>query len=132
MEVELRDKNQPTKKQSAVGSERSMESVDVSMERVCASLILLSQHLFLKCLFASDFNNKILYTFRSQNLDDLLKKLSLYGDKTGNYYQVIFPVASGEPCKTTLHCLLELGIGEKINSSVRYACTHYHMQIEIG
>ena len=38
---------------------------------------------------------------------------------TGNYFQVIFPTTSGEPCETTLHCLVELGIGKKYNSSVR-------------
>ena len=57
-------------------------------------------------------------------LDDLLRKLEIehvawYNDKTGNYFQIIFPTTSGEPCETTLHCLVELGIGKKYNSSVR-------------
>jgi hypothetical protein len=59
-----------------------------------------------------------------------------HSDKAGNYYQVIFPVASGEPCETMLHCLTELGIGKKFNSSVRYdticVLAHIIMQIEIG
>jgi hypothetical protein len=42
-------------------------------------------------------------------------------------------VASGEPCETVLHCLVELGIGKKFNSSVRYICSSpLSMQIEIG
>lgn len=70
----------------------------------------------MSCTLFNHFNLKI--------LDDLLKKLEVehvvwYSDKAGNYYQVIFPVASGEPCETMLHCLVELGIGKKFNSSVR-------------
>ena len=61
---------------------------------------------------------------KNKILDDLLRKLEIehvawYSDKTGNYFQVIFPTTSGEPCETTLHCLVELGIGKKYNSSVR-------------
>ncbi|KAG5682688.1 hypothetical protein PVAND_012023 [Polypedilum vanderplanki] len=98
MEVELRDKNQPAKKRGKnKGKQFAMDlnvqsynNVDIPMEKI---------------------------------LDDLLKKLEMehvvwYSDKTGNYFQVIFPTASGEPCETTLHCLVELGIGKKFNSSV--------------
>uniref|UniRef100_A0A182SRA0 Uncharacterized protein n=1 Tax=Anopheles maculatus TaxID=74869 RepID=A0A182SRA0_9DIPT len=57
-------------------------------------------------------------------LDELLKKLEIerviwHPDKEGQYYQVVFPLAAGDPCETTLHCLTELGIGVKYNSSVR-------------
>lgn len=60
----------------------------------------------------------------TQILDELLKKLEIehvvwYSDKLGNYHQVIFPTGSGDPCETTIHCLTELGIGKKLNSSVR-------------
>ncbi|XP_053677770.1 uncharacterized protein LOC128727848 [Anopheles nili] len=56
-------------------------------------------------------------------LDELLKKLDVerviwHPDKEGQYYQVVFPLAAGDPCETTLHCLTELGIGVKYNSSV--------------
>ncbi|XP_035915064.1 uncharacterized protein LOC118513434 isoform X2 [Anopheles stephensi] len=56
-------------------------------------------------------------------LDELLKKLEVerviwHPDKAGQYYQVVFPLAAGDPCETTLHCLTELGIGVKYNSSV--------------
>uniref|UniRef100_A0A182YDF4 DUF389 domain-containing protein n=1 Tax=Anopheles stephensi TaxID=30069 RepID=A0A182YDF4_ANOST len=56
-------------------------------------------------------------------LDELLKKLEVerviwHPDKEGQYYQVVFPLAAGDPCETTLHCLTELGIGVKYNSSV--------------
>ncbi|CAG9803583.1 unnamed protein product [Chironomus riparius] len=96
MEVELRDKNQPAKrraKNKTKASDMNVVSgsnVDLPMEKI---------------------------------LDDLLRKLEIehvawYSDKTGNYFQVIFPTTSGEPCETTLHCLVELGIGKKYNSSV--------------
>lgn len=42
-------------------------------------------------------------------------------DKKGNYYTIVFPLGSGEPCETTLHCLTELGIGIKSGSCVRYS-----------
>ncbi|XP_058058489.1 uncharacterized protein LOC131209435 [Anopheles bellator] len=56
-------------------------------------------------------------------LDELLKKLEVerviwHPDKEGQYYQVVFPLAAGDPCETTLHCLTELGIGVLYNSSV--------------
>uniref|UniRef100_A0A336M6G2 CSON010833 protein n=1 Tax=Culicoides sonorensis TaxID=179676 RepID=A0A336M6G2_CULSO len=56
-------------------------------------------------------------------LDELLKKLEIEhviwnGDKNDNFYQVIFPLESGIPCETTLHCLTELGIGVKLSSTV--------------
>ncbi|XP_052866240.1 uncharacterized protein LOC128272465 [Anopheles cruzii] len=56
-------------------------------------------------------------------LDELLKKLEVerviwHPDKEGQYYQVVFPLAAGDPCETTLHCLTELGIGVQYNSSV--------------
>ncbi|KAL7031705.1 hypothetical protein ACKWTF_007105 [Chironomus riparius] len=96
MEVELRDKNQPAKRRAKNKTKAidmnvvSGSNVDLPMEKI---------------------------------LDDLLRKLEIehvawYSDKTGNYFQVIFPTTSGEPCETTLHCLVELGIGKKYNSSV--------------
>ncbi|XP_053696255.1 uncharacterized protein LOC128743661 [Sabethes cyaneus] len=58
-----------------------------------------------------------------QVLDELLKKLEIehvlwHPDRAGHYYQVLFPLAAGDPCETTLHCLTELGIGKRANSSV--------------
>ncbi|CAO1377115.1 unnamed protein product [Diamesa tonsa] len=99
LEVELRDKNQPLKKNAKNKAKHvlnknlnvdNIPNVDIPMEKI---------------------------------LDELLKKLELehvvwYSDKGGNYYQVIFPTASGESCETALHCLTELGIGKKLNSSV--------------
>jgi hypothetical protein len=60
----------------------------------------------------------------TQILDELLKKLEIEHvvwshDKLGNYHQVIFPTQSGDPCETAIHCLTELGIGKKLNSSLR-------------
>ncbi|XP_055907745.1 uncharacterized protein LOC129942726 [Eupeodes corollae] len=56
-------------------------------------------------------------------LEELLTKLEIEHvtwstGKKGYYYHVVFPLQSGEPCETTLHCLTELGIGTKLNSSV--------------
>ncbi|XP_055382116.1 uncharacterized protein LOC129612499 [Condylostylus longicornis] len=56
-------------------------------------------------------------------LEELLFKLEIdhvtwSSDKRGYYYHVVFPLPAGEPCETTLHCLTELGIGTKFNSSV--------------
>ncbi|GLV32029.1 uncharacterized protein CBL_12015 [Carabus blaptoides fortunei] len=56
-------------------------------------------------------------------LDELLTKLNIEhvvwcGDKNANYYEVFFPLASGEPCENCLHCLTEIGIGVKWNSLV--------------
>ncbi|XP_055549233.1 uncharacterized protein LOC129732404 [Wyeomyia smithii] len=58
-----------------------------------------------------------------QVLEELLKKLEIehvlwHPDRTGHYYQVLFPLAAGDPCETTLHCLTELGIGVRAKSSV--------------
>ncbi|XP_055598952.1 uncharacterized protein LOC129748375 [Uranotaenia lowii] len=56
-------------------------------------------------------------------LDELLKKLEIehvlwQPDRGGHFLQVLFPLASGDPCETTLHCLTELGIGVRANSTV--------------
>ncbi|KXJ83948.1 hypothetical protein RP20_CCG022483, partial [Aedes albopictus] len=56
-------------------------------------------------------------------LDELLKKLEIehvlwQADRVGHYYQVLFPLPAGDPCETTLHCLTELGIGVRANSTV--------------
>lgn len=59
-----------------------------------------------------------------QVLEELLVKLEIEHvtwttSKKGYFHHVVFPLQSGEPCETTLHCLTELGIGTKLNSSVR-------------
>ncbi|TMW43169.1 hypothetical protein DOY81_011750 [Sarcophaga bullata] len=56
-------------------------------------------------------------------LEELLVKLEIEHvtwttSKKGYFHHVVFPLQSGEPCETTLHCLTELGIGTKLNSSV--------------
>lgn len=121
LEVELRDKNQPLKKNAKNKAKQvlnknmnfdNIPNVHIPMEKVSK----LNPPIAKK----NSFNN----FFHCQILDELLKKLELehvvwYSDKAGNYYQVIFPTASGEPCETALHCLTELGIGKKLNSSVR-------------
>lgn len=57
-------------------------------------------------------------------LEELLTKLDIEhvtwsSDKKSCYYTVIFPLESGDPCETTLHCLTQLGIGIKPGSNVR-------------
>ncbi|XP_030376662.1 uncharacterized protein LOC115625666 [Scaptodrosophila lebanonensis] len=56
-------------------------------------------------------------------LEELLVKLEIEHvtwttSKKGYFHHVVFPLQAGEPCETTLHCLTELGIGTKLNSSV--------------
>ncbi|XP_011502410.1 PREDICTED: uncharacterized protein LOC105365851 [Ceratosolen solmsi marchali] len=56
-------------------------------------------------------------------LDQLLKKLKIdhvfwYKDRADMYYEVIFPVASGDSCENCLHSLAEFGIGIRMNSIV--------------
>lgn len=59
-----------------------------------------------------------------QVLEELLVKLEIEHvtwttSKKGYFHHVVFPLQAGAPCETTLHCLTELGIGTKLNSSVR-------------
>ncbi|KAL9929519.1 uncharacterized protein ACN427_011930 isoform 1-T6 [Glossina fuscipes fuscipes] len=56
-------------------------------------------------------------------LEELLSKLEIEHvtwttSKKGYFHHVVFPLQSGDPCETTLHCLTELGIGTKLHSSV--------------
>ncbi|XP_030562028.1 uncharacterized protein LOC115763550 [Drosophila novamexicana] len=56
-------------------------------------------------------------------LEELLVKLEIEHvtwttSKKGYFHHVVFPLQAGESCETTLHCLTELGIGTKLNSSV--------------
>uniref|UniRef100_A0A0A1X8K9 Uncharacterized protein MJ1221 n=1 Tax=Zeugodacus cucurbitae TaxID=28588 RepID=A0A0A1X8K9_ZEUCU len=56
-------------------------------------------------------------------LEELLTKLEIEHvtwttSRKGYFHHVVFPLPSGEPCETTLHCLTQLGIGTKLNSSV--------------
>ncbi|XP_017856632.1 PREDICTED: uncharacterized protein LOC108609421 [Drosophila arizonae] len=56
-------------------------------------------------------------------LEELLAKLEIEHvtwttSKKGYFHHVVFPLQAGDACETTLHCLTELGIGTKLNSSV--------------
>ncbi|KAM3966355.1 uncharacterized protein ACR2FA_012664 [Aphomia sociella] len=56
-------------------------------------------------------------------LQELLKKLYVehvvwMSDKTGNYFEIMFPLPTGDKCETMLHCLTELGIGVHYKSIV--------------
>ncbi|XP_049874184.1 uncharacterized protein LOC126372458 isoform X1 [Pectinophora gossypiella] len=56
-------------------------------------------------------------------LEELLRKLSVehavwVSDKSGNYMEVMFPLPTGDPCETMLHCLTKLGIGRRWRSIV--------------
>ncbi|XP_017005679.2 uncharacterized protein [Drosophila takahashii] len=56
-------------------------------------------------------------------LEELLVKLEIEHvtwttSKKGYFHHVVFPLQAGAACETTLHCLTELGIGTKLNSSV--------------
>lgn len=67
---------------------------------------------------------RIFHLWMFQVLEELLTKLEIEhvtwnSDKKGFYYTIIFPLESGEPTETTLHCCTALGIGLKSGSSVR-------------
>ncbi|KAI5637117.1 hypothetical protein NE865_10167 [Phthorimaea operculella] len=69
-------------------------------------------------------------------LQELLRKLNVehvvwVGDKTGNYFEVIFPLPTGDPCETMLHCLTKLGIGVRCRSIVSVVpCNVVHSAID--
>ncbi|XP_052754926.1 uncharacterized protein LOC113521252 [Galleria mellonella] len=69
-------------------------------------------------------------------LQELLNKLHVdqvvwMSDKTGNYYEVIFPLPTGDKCETMLHCLTELGIGVHYKSIVSVLpCNVVHTAID--
>lgn len=72
----------------------------------------------------------LLFEFFPQILEELLKKLEIDHvtwsiDKKVHFHQIIFPIQSGDPCETTLHCLTELGIGSKLKSTIRFLYFFY-------
>ncbi|XP_073947017.1 uncharacterized protein [Choristoneura fumiferana] len=69
-------------------------------------------------------------------LQELLCKLEInhvawLSDKVGNYFEVIFPLPTGDKCETMLHCLTQLGIGVRWQSIVSVLpCSVVHSAIE--
>ncbi|XP_028156010.1 uncharacterized protein LOC114349732 [Ostrinia furnacalis] len=69
-------------------------------------------------------------------LQELLNKLyvehvSWMSDKAGNYFEVTFPLPTGDECETMLHCLTQLGIGIQCKSIVSVLpCNVVHSAIE--
>ncbi|CAF4756610.1 unnamed protein product [Pieris macdunnoughi] len=69
-------------------------------------------------------------------LQELLKKLEVehvvwISDKTGNYFEVMFPLSTGDKCETMLHCLTQLGIGVYCKSIVSVLpCNVVHSSFE--
>ncbi|KAK3928945.1 hypothetical protein KUF71_017151 [Frankliniella fusca] len=66
-------------------------------------------------------------------LEGLLKKLEIEhvvwcADKNSSYYQVFFPVPSGDETENCLHSLTELKIGKKHNSAVSVVPCNVFMQ----
>ncbi|XP_035445413.2 uncharacterized protein LOC118272825 [Spodoptera frugiperda] len=56
-------------------------------------------------------------------LQELLSKLHVehvvwISDKPGNYFEIVFPLPTGDQCETMLHCLTQLGIGVRCKSIV--------------
>ncbi|CAH0694037.1 unnamed protein product [Spodoptera exigua] len=56
-------------------------------------------------------------------LQELLSKLHVehvvwISDKAGNYFEIVFPLPTGDQCETMLHCLTQLGIGVRCKSIV--------------
>ncbi|CAG4962580.1 unnamed protein product [Colias eurytheme] len=71
-------------------------------------------------------------------LHELLRKLDVehvvwISDEMGNYFEVIFPLSTGDKCETMLHCLTQLGIGVCCKSIVSVLpCNVVHSAIEIA
>ncbi|XP_037038061.1 uncharacterized protein LOC119075657 [Bradysia coprophila] len=100
LEVELRDKNTRHRQNNQGGVRRNGQQSHALKD---------------------DINNYIVPM--EKVLEELLHKLHIEHvtwscDKKGNYHHVIFPLQSGDPCETTLHCLTELKIGINFGSSV--------------
>lgn len=94
-EVELRHKNVPPTKKGKSNPLKMMNispaaNVDVSMFKILSDLLIKLE----------------------------VEHVTWTQDKLENYFHVIFPAASGERTETILHCLIELGIGKRYNSSV--------------
>ncbi|XP_046968822.1 uncharacterized protein LOC124536337 [Vanessa cardui] len=83
-----------------------------------------------------NINEDIEFITMESILEELLKKLKVeqavwLSDKLGNYYEVVFPLATGDPCETMLHCLTQLGIGVRSKSIVSVLpCNVMHAAIE--
>ncbi|XP_047534714.1 uncharacterized protein LOC125069310 isoform X3 [Vanessa atalanta] len=83
-----------------------------------------------------NINEDIEFITMESILEELLRKLKVehavwLGDKLGNYYEVVFPLATGDPCETMLHCLTQLGIGVRSKSIVSVLpCNVVHAAIE--
>ncbi|CAK1586038.1 unnamed protein product [Parnassius mnemosyne] len=69
-------------------------------------------------------------------LQELLRQLHVEhvvwtSDKMGNYFQVTFPLPTGDICETMLHCLTQLGIGVRCKSIVNVLpCNVVHSAID--
>ncbi|KOB75869.1 Uncharacterized protein OBRU01_06745, partial [Operophtera brumata] len=71
-----------------------------------------------------------------QILQELLNKLHVehavwVPDKAGTYFEVMFPLPTGDQCETMLHCLTQLGIGVRCKSIVSVIpCNVVHSAID--
>ncbi|XP_075979039.1 uncharacterized protein LOC142978460 [Anticarsia gemmatalis] len=70
-------------------------------------------------------------------LQELLCKLHVdhvvwISDKAGNYFEIIFPLPTGDQCETMLHCLTQLGIGVRCKSIVSVLpCNVVHSAVKV-
>ncbi|XP_068618223.1 uncharacterized protein [Battus philenor] len=82
-----------------------------------------------------DINEDYEFITMESILHELLRKLRVNqvvwtSDKLGNYFQVTFPLATGDSCETMLHCLTQLGIGVRLKSIVNVLpCSVVHSAI---
>lgn len=117
LEVELRDKNAATKQRRGGGGRGGPGFGRVGRGGLPVTGIGKGR------LHNGQKDNIDLMLPMEKVLDELLTKLDIdhvtwTNDKKGHYYHVVFPIQSGAPCETTLHCLTELGIGTRLNSRV--------------
>ncbi|XP_037960440.1 uncharacterized protein LOC119689640 [Teleopsis dalmanni] len=110
LEVELRDKNAPKYRRGVAGrGGMGIAATRGGVKRPAAT--------------TTQADNPGILVPLEKVLEELLVKLEIEHvtwttGKRGYFHHVIFPLQAGEPCETTLHCLTELGIGTKLNSSV--------------
>ncbi|XP_051858157.1 uncharacterized protein LOC117564698 isoform X2 [Drosophila albomicans] len=135
LEVELRDKNVP-KYRRGVGGGVPGRGRGIGQGRNAAAAIAdaragageaaasaLNKGTGAAATLAVPLDRRNLVVPLEKVLEELLVKLEIEHvtwttSKKGYFHHVVFPLQAGDACETTLHCLTELGIGTKLNSSV--------------
>ncbi|KAH8274000.1 hypothetical protein KR044_007668 [Drosophila immigrans] len=142
LEVELRDKNVPKYRRgmggggpargrgvgqgrnaAAVAAKRAVPGADARARAGEAAASAVQGGAGAAPTLAVPLDRRNLVVPLEKVLEELLVKLEIEHvtwttSKKGYFHHVVFPLQAGDACETTLHCLTELGIGTKLNSSV--------------